>query len=375
MSIHDRRLLAFRAKKIKHASLRTALDSLLRFVEYPRPEQVVVLLGPSGVGKSTIVAAIERHLKDKYRAEMQTDPGFLPYLSLKAQAPLDGNFNWKDFFTRALCQGGEILIDRKVTPAFQIELDGATVASTKGLVREELRRSVETMIRHRRVQVIIVDEASAILFQKSGLNPVLQFNILKSLAIELRIPIILVGAYDLLGILDGSGQLVRRCDVVHLPRYAAGGKTQGKSDVQHFTDILAAFLGAIDIAKEEGLERHVDYFMLKSVGCAGVLKDWLDRALCEALRGDAPVLSRKVLEASALPNNAIARLTQEAIAGELRFADVPDTDLAALAGLVYTPTLRVESRASPAPATSSKPRTRRVGLRGPSRDPVGSNHG
>lgn len=374
MTTDDPRLLSFRAKKIKHQSLEIARDALLRFVEYPRPEQVVVLIGPSGVGKSTIVAAIERHLKDKYRAEMQADPGFLPYLSISAQAPLDGNFNWKDFFTRALYHAGEILIDRKFSPVFQVELDGATVSSTKGLVREELRRSVETMIRHRRVQVIIIDEASAILFQKSGLDPVLQFNILKSLAIELRIPIILVGAYDLLGILDGSGQLVRRSDVVHLPRYVANGETRGKPDAQHFTNILATFLGAIDLPKESALEQHVDYFMLKSVGCAGVLKDWLDRAICEALQTDKPMLSREILERSALPNSAVAKLTQEAIAGELRLAEVPDADLAALAGMSYTPSLSIADIPNP-PVTSTKARRGRVGLRGPSRDLVGANHG
>jgi energy-coupling factor transporter ATP-binding protein EcfA2 len=374
MTTHDPRVLAFRAKKIKHESLRIALDSLLRFVEYPRPEQVVVLIGPSGVGKSTIVAAVERHMRAQYAAEMQSDPGFLPYLSLKAHAPLDGNFNWKDFFTRALCQAGEILIDRKFAPSMQIELDGATVSGTKGLVREELRRSVETMIRHRRVQVIIVDEASAILFMKSGLDPTLQFNILKSLAIELRIPIILVGAYDLLGILDGSGQLVRRSDVVHVPRYMVDAITLRVPDVQHFTNALAALMGAIDIPKEEGLTRHTHYFMLKSVGCVGVLKDWLDRALCQALRSDKPVLSREVLERSALPNNAIARLTQEAMAGELRFADVPDDDLAALAGFKITPSLQPGE--SPSSATTPAVKRRgRVGLRGPSRDVVGANHG
>jgi len=374
MPMIDSRIAAFREKKVKHKTLEIALDSLHRFVAYPRPEQVVVLIGPSGVGKSTLVAALERHMRERFRSEMQSDPGFLPYLSVKAQAPLDGNFNWKDFFTRTLCEAGEILIDRKFSPSFQIELDGKTLAGTEGLVREELRRSVETMIRHRRVQVIIIDEASALLFLKPGLAPTLQFNILKSLAIELRIPIILVGAYDLLGILDGSGQLVRRSDVVHVPRYTSAGSTFGQPDTQHFTNILSAFLKTIDLPKEEGLDQHVDYFMLKAVGCAGVLKDWLDRALCQALLSPEPVLTRGILESSALPNNAIARLTTEATAGELRFADVPDDDLAALAGFAYTPSL-----GSTVPTlevnASTKRRRGRVGLRGPSRDPVGVGHG
>jgi DNA polymerase III delta prime subunit len=370
----DPRVAAFRGKKVKHASLELALRDVLRLVKNSRPESVIVLLGPSGVGKSTIVEALERHLIAHYAERIQSDPGFLPFISIKAPTPLDGNFNWKDLFTRMLHTAGEVLINRKVLRHFEVELDGSTLPSVKGMVREELRRSLESLVRHRSVPFIILDEASAILRVKSGVRPLLQFEILKSLAVEFRIPLILVGAYDLLGVLEGSGQLIRRSDVIHMRRYAAGRSTSGVPDEERFTDVLNAFLESMQIQKEPDLLAHADYFFTKSVGCVGVLKDWLDRALVDALSTPEQILTRDIIERQALKNRQLVRLVNEALAGELRLEDVSDDDLAHLMGMEYTPSLHMAAPVVSIDSPKGRKRSGRVGQRGPSRDPVGGAH-
>lgn len=371
----DTRVTAFRCKKVKHASLELALNDLIRLVKNCRPESVIVLLGPSGSGKSTIVEALERYSIAHYAERMRIDPGFLPFISIKAPTPLDGNFNWKDLFTRMLHRAGEVLIDRKVISHLQFDLDGNTLTSAKSLVRDELRRSLESLVRHRQVPLIILDEASAILRVKAGLKPLLQFEILKSLAVEFKVPIILVGAYDLLGVLEGSGQLLRRSDVIHLRRYAAGRSTAKTADEQCFRDVLNAFLEAMPIAKEPNLLDHTDFFFAKSVACVGVLKDWLDRALVEALSTSNQILTRDIIERQSLSNRKLMRLASEAMAGELRLEDLDDGELAGLLGLGYTPSLHISTPLLPPDQSKGQAKRRgRVGLRGPSRDPVGGTH-
>ncbi len=372
----DPRLEQFRKKLVKHEKLDQCMKSLIRIAENPRPECIVVLIGPSGVGKSTILSALKKHLRSYFAERLCEEPGFLPYLSIEAVTGLDGHYNWKDAFTRTLQEAGEVLIEQKVLERFEVDLDGKIVTDTRSLVREELRRAVESLVVHRNVPIFLIDEASAILRVKAGVKPLLQFEILKSLAVLLKIPIVLVGAYDLLGILDGNGQLVRRSDVIHFSRYRSEGETSGIQDLDHFASVLLTLLEAIDVEKEINFIDHVDYFLLKSVGCAGNLKDWLDRALVETLSLPKPLLTMEIMERTALSNNALIRLTGEALAGELAMADAPDADLAKLLGLGYTPSL-----AFPTPVaevkTMPQPKNRggRKGLRGPSRDPVGGIRG
>lgn len=365
----DPRLDSFRSKKVKHAMFESVMDEVIQLVEHPRPESVVVLLGPSGVGKSTVIEAVEKHLRRKYASDVVGDPGFIPYLSIRAHTPLDGHFNWKDFFTRALMAGGEILLSRKVIPSFEIDLDGKKVDLLKSLVREELRRSLESMVRFRRIKVILLDEASSILYMKSGQRPTLQFDILKSLAVELRIPILLVGAYDLLGILDGAGQLLRRSHVIHFRRYVANGSVRGDSDVSHFLDTLNALLKAMDVQQDANLCDYVEFFMAKSAGCVGVLKDWLDRSMVKTLASKSGRLTSSILEHEALSNATLIRLVEEARSGEARLTDVTDEELARALNLPYTPSLDFSST-QPAEAPKRK-KPHPPGLRGPSRDPVG----
>ncbi|MDT7836272.1 AAA family ATPase [Aquabacterium sp. OR-4] len=372
----DPRLAAFRAKRIKHTSVGEAFGTLIGALQQPRPESVIVLVGPSGVGKSTLVAAAEDRLQKIHAERMARDPGFLPYLSSRAPTPLDGHFNWKDLHIRFLVNAAEVLIDRRVLPRFEMNLDGRKLDSTKGLVREELRRSLESLVRNRNVPVIMIDEASALLRLKRGSVPSLQFEILKSLAVELKIPIVLIGAYDLLGILEGTGQLLRRSQIIHLQRYRSHPSIGG---VDHsFTEALGNLINAIDLPKEEGLAEHFDFFHFKSLGCIGVLKDWLDRAFVMALSDPdgRHCISRAILEATALPNGQIRRLDAEATAGELKLLEIEDTQLAKELGLDYTPSLylRAPEIVAPEPAPTAKRRTGRAGLRGPSRDPVGVAH-
>lgn len=374
----------FRKKKIAHAKAKACLNRLILLLETARPESIIVLIGPGGAGKSTLLERLKQHLSTFYAERMASDPGFLPYVSVKAVAGLDGTYNWKDGLTRTLVEAGEVLIKSKAINRFEVELDGESVTRLRALVRDELRRALENLFAHRDVPALIIDEASAILMGRKGVPPLLQFEILKSLAVCLKKPIVLTGAYDLLGILDGTGQLVRRSDVVHFARYMPDGSTEdfveGKlepvDDLQHFTNALHTLLGAMEVDKEADFTEFSDYFLMKSVGCIGNLKDWLERAYAKTLGSEGRVLTLDIIRETQPTNKTLIKLTSEAKLGEERLKDLPDDDLAALQGWKEVPRLPMSLIEEAVGSAASKPsRTSRPGKRGPSRDPIGGLHG
>jgi len=70
-------------------------------------------------------------------------------------------------------------------------------------------------------EVMIIDEAHHMLMVRKNDMASLefQFEAIKSLALETQTTIVLVGTYRLLDIRDLSGQLVRRSEIIHFPRY------------------------------------------------------------------------------------------------------------------------------------------------------------
>ncbi|MBX3648757.1 MAG: AAA family ATPase [Rhodocyclaceae bacterium] len=371
----------FHAKRVAHLKLKEVFDRLSWIVEQEpeNVEDIVLLVGPSGCGKSTLMKRLEADIHSKYLADMESDPGFVPVIYSRLTAPQDGNFNWKDFFSRLLEAFNDILIRKKVILHPEAMLDGEIIVSIRALVREELRRAVRNAFAFRRTKFLLLDEAGHLLLTKSSLPARVQFELIKSVAQELHIPIILAGDYSLLRILELNGQLTRRTEVVHFSRYSVEEMSDPKSEAgQSFRNTVFSLLEALPLQRDDGLVEHMDYFYQFSIGNVGLLKKWLQRALWLALKSEKKVLTRAILESTRIKNKALKLLLDEAILGETTLEDVDDDELTRALGLASTPSIHVitgnfrftEGNDGPAKAkrrTSKK----RPGTRKPGRDPVG----
>lgn len=170
----------------------------------------------------------------------------------------------------------------------------------------------EQALKHRKPYAILIDEAEHMAKAARGSKLLDQLDHLKSLAIMAQVVHVLVGTYDLMVFRNLSAQLSRRSIDVHFSRYQA----TNEADVRAFKSVLWSFQRNLPLEEEPDLLQHWKYCYERTIGCVGVLKDWLTRALAEALEQGEKTLSRPLLKQHALPVDRCGQMVSEAVAGE-----------------------------------------------------------
>src|SRR5690606_7676342 len=226
-----------------------------------------LVYGPSGVGKSTLLKKVRSEFITKFYDDMLEDKGLIPVLSLEAFAPEDGKFDWIDFYTEALRNLDEILIEEKRLPLHEI---GVTVPNEK--TKRKLRHSLINAVKYRKVKVILIDEAQHMtkVANSKGLRNHMEY--IKFLASIFVIPIILFGTYEILSFKNINGQLGRRTTEIHFSRY----NSEKVDEIKAFKYVLLYFQKSYPLLEEPDLINEWKYFYKHTIGCVGTLKDWLN---------------------------------------------------------------------------------------------------
>ena len=129
-----------------HPRLVAARDALLAAIHERAPNSLILVLGPTGVGKTTLCRKIEQLMITEMLADLQTDPGRLPVVSVECIAPESGTFSWRDHFRRLLMQMEEPLMDYKLDPGTSIQIGNGRLGSC----RTRKRRDRSTVMRWNR---------------------------------------------------------------------------------------------------------------------------------------------------------------------------------------------------------------------------------
>jgi energy-coupling factor transporter ATP-binding protein EcfA2 len=353
------RLQKFRLLTVAHPLLSTAKDLLVTAINEAPSGTIVMVFGPTGVGKTTLRLKIQQLLSEQSEPFMKTDPGRLPFVAVEAAAPDNGTFNWRDHYRRTLVELSEPMLDCKLKPRW---IHFAHHSRGQQFVRPDasaaqLRQTLESAVQHRRPAAILIDEAQHLTRMASGRRLADQLEVIKSLANCTRTVHVLLGTYDLLAFRHLNGQLSRRSLDIHFRRYSA----ENQDDIRIFKSTVLTFQRHLPLEDQPDLLPLWEWLYERSVGCIGILKEWLDRALIVALGEGCKTLTARHLETTALSAARCEKITVEAQEGEkqLLSADQARPRLRELLGLEgsaarRTPHLR-----------------RRVGQRKPKRDPIG----
>jgi hypothetical protein len=359
------RLDQFRNFTMAHPRLVAARDELIDAIDGAAPGSLVFVVGPTGVGKTTLRTKVENLLIDQMTPAMIADPGRLPFVSVEVTPPDTGRFRWRDYFSRMLAAMNEPLIDSKIRDARCARPMGAVTSTMGGA---ELSNATEQALLYRRPPVVFVDEAQHLARIASGRRLSDQLDVIKSIANRTQTVHVLLGTYELLAFRNLSAQLSRRSMDLHFHRYRA----DSAEDRKVFQGVLLTFQKQLPFTEAgTDLMSIWEFLYERSVGCVGIVKEWLMRACVRAIKHGAATLSREHLEKTALSISQCEKILAEAREGENRLNDNEDSRSRLRTLLGIEPQSRGDISPKPVPVLSSRNRSGgRVGQRSPGRDPL-----
>lgn len=196
-----------------------------------------------------------------------------------------------------------------------------------------------------------------------------QMDNLKWLAEVSQTMFVAIGTFDLLNLTDLSGQLSRRSMSIYFDRYHAERTT----DYKQFASVVYAFQRHLPLIEEPDLIGLTDYLYERSLGCVGILKDWLASTYAYALEREDHTITEAQLT-KAINLQKVATLAHEIASGEARLkADtVLLADIRHTLKLSASPENDVSAEHADNKILPAKPRQARVGQRvAEKRDKVG----
>ena len=353
------RLAAFKKFTVSHPKLLETDAALERVIREPGGSRIIFVIGPSGVGKTTLFKRISTRLATQYKDP--DDPGQIPVVAVEAPAASSGQFSWRHFYVECLRELRDPITLRNCA---RLDLFGDPVPAKERRSEFELRFAVETALKHRKTKIVLIDEAHHISIVASGRRMKDQTEFLKSTGNMTDVTYVLFGTYDLLQLCNLNGQLANRSTLIHFPRYDA----RNEKDIETFQNILLTFQANLPLEVERDLEADWESLYIRSIGCVGACKLLLNKAVAAAMEESAKSLTLDHIEHVAHSLRQCEQQAKDALHGELRFVETDDQleSLRNLLGLTgYHDSGKNEG------SKNGAKRNAKPGQRKPTRDKVG----
>ncbi|HEU5376659.1 MAG TPA: ATP-binding protein [Ktedonobacteraceae bacterium] len=314
----------FIAYAVAHPKLAAADTTLTRVIQEPTGISCVLVYGASGVGKTTLIQRIATRLN---AVEIQPNPNWvaspshpeeslppIPVLLAKTMPTMGFSFKWSDYY--------RMLLDLLEEPVSQEYVDVEVKQEQKKRRREPTSftksRVLEGALCRRGVRAVVLDDAQYLM--KLGTRRMLSdwVDWINAVYKSTGIIHVLLGTYDLLPFRDLSGHAAAHSLEIHFARY----QFQYESERRTFQAVLLALLKQVPLQTDlESLMQQWPYFYERTIGCVGILKDWLVRSVAAALQDGSTVLSLRHFKNQALSVGQCERLAIEATEAERLLGD------------------------------------------------------
>ena len=301
-------LAAFKEIKVKHAHLEEVDRVVTRAIHEHASYTQLTVYGPSGAGKTTIAKRItERSL------EQEPNRAIVPIVLVQAHSSDIGTYARWDYYGQVLAQlrNHAAVKDHLMHLALSQPRPGKQMRDAVEWF--DMREAVIYALERLHVKAVFIDEAQHLMRVEPPLKPLDQLDWLKGIANRTNVLHVLFGNYDLYDFRNLSGQAARRGRDVYFPRY----RLDSQVECEEFIGALRYLLERIPLICDlDDLLSHWHWFAEWSIGCVGILRDWVVDTVAGVFEEGESTLTIKALEQYALQPDQRVRLEMEARAGE-----------------------------------------------------------
>jgi hypothetical protein len=341
------RLTAFQQYKIKHASLEKMDDLLMNAIDEHTSYGILALYGPSGVGKSTVMKRIAQRCREE-----EPDSSVVPVVVVQASPEDVGSAARLDFYRQVLQQlRGHVAVRDRI-----LNLPLASVRAKKSTDPAEwleMRDAVSYALDLLKVKAVCIDEVQHLMQADAAQKPSIQLDWLKSLTNRSNLLYVLVGNFSLYDFCHLNGQLARRVREEQFCRY----HLESQADAVEFTSALKVLLEQVPLQVNiPEMLTHWKWFGEWSIGCIGILSDWVVETAATLCRAGETVLTLEALAKHALKPAQRLKLETEARTGEFKIEEAKQESERELQRLLGRPST-VPMSSSPHPPLSTSATT------------------
>jgi nucleoside-triphosphatase THEP1 len=280
--------------RVSHKKLTTVVDEVAPLLTPHSETSLIAVVGAPGVGKTTFGKYVLQRLYSGYSKAMALDASVIPVIRVEAYADGEARHSFRGLY-KAI--GNELAEPAEHGRSFAEVSEGRMrIRSDSRKTIGGLREAIEAALKHRRTEVLVVDEAYHLL--KLSKDTAVM-DTLKSLANTTGVKIVLIGSYDLLDLIAVQGQVARRAAVVHFDRY----HLDCAADRDDFKKVVRAIQLKWPSAEVPHFVLISDALMELSLGCVGLLKTFLLEAHALQLRNGGkwdPVFLKRAAKANKL---------------------------------------------------------------------------
>ena len=308
----DEKRLYFSLVRLNHPRIAETLETMTALASRHSGKNILMLVGPTGVGKSTLVQILKERVIRTHREEIEADVSFIPLAYMVAPASGERGFSLKMFYSEMGRALNEPLMGRKLETKLVSGRTLTGLPAASGNV-SSMRMAVERLFEHRRTKVLVIDEAVPILRQARGNDVQNHMDALKTLS-EKGATVILIGSYDLHELLGLDGQVARRMGAIHFSRYLTGVP----DDERAWRTIVQQLQRHMPIQDMPDLSEMALDLQEACIGCVGILKTVFSSVLeCALAKGGK--WSDSHLDKSLLSVDQFETILAETMAGEAMF--------------------------------------------------------